>query len=741
MRRAPEGPPNRLARESSPYLLLHAHNPVDWHPWGEEAFDRARAEDKPIFLSVGYSTCYWCHVMERESFSDPAIAAQINAGFVPVKLDREERPDLDEIYMTATQLLAGQGGWPNSVFLTPDLAPFYAGTYYPPVDAPGRPGFPRVLEAVREAWTERRASVLEQAQAVAKAIREQVVEGARPHRPPPETVGAAEPALARRFDPERGGFGLAPKFPSPSNLFFLLDRAREGSTSAERMLVATLDAMARGGIHDQLAGGFHRYSTDASWRVPHFEKMLYDNAALASLYVEAAPLAPQAGFVRVARATLDFLLAELVGPEGGLLSAIDAETEGEEGAYYTWSAEELKRALAPDDHALLATVYGFDAQPDMEGSRHVLHLRQGIAGAAAERGIAVEALLARIEPGRRALLSARSKRSRPLTDDKVLADWNGLAIAALARAGAQLSEPRYLEAASRCAGFVLSRLVDAETGVLQHVYRAGRSKVPALLDDYAFLLHGLLELHAATGAERWLREAERLVAEQDRRLWDAGAGGYFAAGEDPRLLVRPKTAFDGATLSGNGQAALNLHALWLRTGATEFRERCERLVEAFGGAIEEAPLAHLTLLRAVARLEQPASAALPPAPRGLRGEALAVMEATGRLEPGQGPRRRFVLELAIRAGWHVAAQPAGPAWAVPLEVRAQSGRLLEVSYPQGAPLRLVFSEEPLAVYAGQVRVEGELELAEGTAPVVVVAWQACDDVRCLPPVEREIALS
>ena len=567
---------NRLARESSPYLLLHKDNPVDWYPWGEEAFARARAEDKPIFLSIGYSTCYWCHVMERESFSVPEIAREMNEGFVCVKVDREERPDVDEIYMAATQLITRSGGWPNSVFLTPDLKPFFAGTYFPPTDGRGRPGLPRVLQGLREAWLFRRPELLQQAEMVAQAMQQHLgpTAGGAASLPGAEVVDAVREGLAARFDPEWGGFGPAPKFPSPANLFFLLERAADDE--AREMLVTTLDRMARGGLMDQLAGGFHRYSTDEAWLVPHFEKMLYDNASLAWLYAEASALAPGAGFDRVARFTLDFVLREMTGPEGGFLSAIDAETDGHEGAYYTWTAEELEAALPGPEGRLFRAVYGLEGPPPFEGERYVLFLHTPLAEQARAGGLSEADLRRRLEPGRRALLEARARRERPLTDDKVLADWNGLMIGAMARAGARLAEPRYIAAAERAAGFVLSRMVDGAEGTLLHAFREGRAHVAAFLDDYAFLVEGLLQLHGATGDGRWLSEAVRLAEEQERRLGDAEGGGALRGRARTRASsFRSKPAFDGAVASGNGIAALNAVELARLTGDPAWADRAE----------------------------------------------------------------------------------------------------------------------------------------------------------------------
>ena len=741
---------NRLAGESSPYLLLHKDNPVDWYPWGEDAFARARLDDKPIFLSIGYSTCYWCHVMERESFSDPEIARQLNEGFVCVKLDREERPDVDEIYMGATQLITRSGGWPNSLFLTPDLKPFFAGTYFPPQDAHGRPGFPRVLSSLRQAWLFRRPELLQQAEMIAQAMEQQLApRSERASLPDGDLAASAQAALASRFDPQWGGFGHAPKFPSPANLFLLLERA--STDEAREMLVVTLDAMARGGLMDQLAGGFHRYSTDEAWLVPHFEKMLYDNAALARLYAEAAPLAPGAGFERIARLTLDFVLRELTGEAGGFLSAIDAETDGHEGAYYTWTAAELDKALPAKDGQLFRAVHGLAGEPTFEEDRYVVFLPAPYADQARAAGFSEAELLKRVEPQRRALLAVRDRRERPLVDDKVLTDWNGLMIGALARVGALLREPRYTAAAERSARFVLETLKDADTGTLLHTWRAGQARVAALLDDYAFFVEGLLELHAATGEASWLTEAARLSEEQESRLGDGDTGGYFAAGADKRLLVRAKPAFDGAVASGNGVAAANAVELARRTGALVHRRRAEAALRAFAAAMVEAPLAHVTLIRALERLRalpesqtaepQPAAASAVVPVTGaeaLEEEAYAAVEIDARLGSSEDEEwKPFRLELSVSKGWHVNANPAG-AGLVPLTVKGVVGRVRELQYPAGAASDAGAGAVP--VYTGRVVIEGQIERRGGGAAGLEVAYQACDDARCLPPVARIVRL-
>jgi uncharacterized protein YyaL (SSP411 family) len=738
---------NRLAAESSPYLLLHAHNPVDWYPWGEEAFERARSEERPIFLSVGYSTCYWCHVMERESFSDPQIAREMNASFVCIKVDREERPDVDEIYMTATQLMTRSGGWPNSVFLTPDLKPFFAGTYFPPREGLGRPGFPQVLQALREAWLFRRPEVLQRADAVAAAMEASLAASreAGPRRPDPAVVAELEAALGTRFDPEWGGFGPAPKFPSPSNLDFLLDRSAD--EEARAMLVVTLDRMARGGLMDHLGGGFHRYSTDAEWLVPHFEKMLYDNAALGRLYAEAAPLAPELGFDRVARLTLDLVLRELTSSAGGFLSAIDAETDGHEGAFYTWTDAELRSELPAEDADLFRAVYGLDGPPTFEGDRYVLHLPTPLREVAERFGLDPDELEARLAPGREALFAARGRRERPLVDDKVLTDWNGLMIGAMARVGELLGEGRYVDAAGRAAEFVLSSLGD-RSGTLLHVFRDGRAGVPALIDDYAFLIEGLLRLRRATGDDRWLEEAVRLAEEQERRLGDPEAGGYFAAGEDPRLLFRAKPAFDGAVASGNGVAALNLIELGSLTGESRWAERAEQAVLAFGSGVARAPLGHVTLVRALARLQEgapPEATRAPGAAAGPAGSAVEALEelgrdavdVDGRLGAGEDEAwKPFTVDLEIRHGFHLNANPAGDPALVATTLGGVLGRVRNVRYPRGEP-----ATEGGPVYKGRVRIEGEVERWGGGAATVELVYQACDESRCLPPVTRLVRLT
>ncbi len=590
---------NRLAGEVSPYLLLHKTNPVDWYPWGEEALERARVEDKPIFLSVGYSTCYWCHVMERESFSDPQVAALMNEHFVNVKLDREERPELDEIYMAATQLLNQQGGWPNSVFLTPQLMPYFAGTYFPPTDRQGMPGFPTVLHSMAEAWKSRRDDVHAQAKELEGAMRRFLEErGAPAAAPPPAAVAERSlEALAGRFDASWGGFGDAPKFPSPANLF-LLDELAPEQPEAARMLGHTLDQMARGGLYDQLAGGFHRYATDREWKIPHFEKMLYDNGLLLELYARQHGRTGEDEPARIARETGEFLAREMSAPEGGFWSAVDAETHGHEGAYYVWDLEELEAVLGAEDAGFLATLYGFDRAPFFEDSSYVLHLPQDLEEQARRRRMTRADLLEQIAPLKARLLAARGERERPATDDKVLADWNGMAISGLAAAGRILGEGWMVERAARAADFVWDHLRPG--GVLHHSWRAGQAKHPAFLTDYVFYVRGLLALHEATAEPRWLERSRALTNEQIERLADP-RGGFCVAGEQPDVLFRSREVFDGALPSANAVAVLNFVELARRTGDERWRRLAEATLRAFGALVEQQPDAARMLALAARR--------------------------------------------------------------------------------------------------------------------------------------------
>jgi uncharacterized protein YyaL (SSP411 family) len=581
--------PNKLADSTSPYLLQHAENPVHWEPWGPEPLARAVREEKPIFLSIGYSACHWCHVMAHESFEDDAIAAVLNESFVNIKVDREERPDLDSVYMTAVQVLTGRGGWPMSVFLTPELEPFFAGTYWPPEPRMGMPGFPQVLAAVIDAWSNRREAVVKQAGELTAAVRGHSLAPAEGGMPTADLLDAAAASLARMHDPTHGGFGGAPKFPHPMDLRLLLRTfARTGRARDLEMVTLTLMRMAAGGIHDQLGGGFARYSVDERWLVPHFEKMLYDNALLAVVYLEAFLVTGREAFAAVTKSTLDYLLRDMLDPAGGIRAAEDADSEGEEGKFYVWSPAEIAAVLGGEAE-LFCAVYDVTPAGNFEG-HSILNLPQPIADVARRRGLEPAALEGRLAAGRAKLLAARGGRVRPGIDDKLLVSWNGLAIDALARAGAALGERRYVEAAARAAEFLLGRCRD-DAGRLAHQWRQGRASGLAFADDLACLTEGLVSLYEATFDERWIGAACTLA---DRLLEFVAAetGAFFQTSPDhERLLVRRPDLLDNATPSSTGIAATALARLAAFTGRSAYRQAAERAVAAAAAIAAQAPSA------------------------------------------------------------------------------------------------------------------------------------------------------
>ena len=587
---------NRLIREKSPYLLLHAHNPVDWYPWGNEAFEKARREQKPIFLSIGYYTCHWCHVMERESYANDGIAEVMNRYFVAIKVDREERPDIDRLYLAYVEATTGNGGWPLNVFLTPDLKPFLGGIYFPPDKLKA------LLQKTAGAWAKDRDRLTNRASHVAQELVHMVSKA-------PAGTGELKPAILDRtfeqiastYDRANGGFGAAPKFPRPVVLDFLLrSYVRTGRRDALEMTFATLRALARGGIHDQLGGGFHRYSTDAQWRVPHFEKMLYDQAQLALTYADAYQVTHDPFYAGMARDILDFSLRELQTPGGGFASALDADStplgkrEAVEGAFYTWTSAEIEAVLGPQRAAMFAYAYGIEAggnvpPPGQSSSggewagRNVLYEKHSAEETAKHFALNTSETSEQWAAARAALAAARSQRPRPPSDDKVVTAWNGLMITALAHASQVLDEPRYLTAAESTARFVQSHLYDPQSKKLWRSYRTGGAEVEGFLDDYTDLIHGLVELYQADFDVRWLQWAVALQEKQGELFWDAQQGGYFdAALGDGSLLARTHEAYDGAEPSPNSTAAMNLLLLAQITDRSEWRNQANKTLSAFG---------------------------------------------------------------------------------------------------------------------------------------------------------------
>ncbi len=585
---------NRLANETSPYLLQHAHNPVDWYPWGDEALELARREDRPIFLSIGYSACHWCHVMERETFEDPEIAALMNERVVSIKVDREERPDLDDIYMAAVQAMTGSGGWPMSVFLTPDLQPFYGGTYFPPTDRQGMPGFPRVVEAVTDAYRERRTEVAAQALQLVDHVARQLEVPPGKAEPERLQLERAVSRLAAAFDAERGGFAGAPKFPAPMTLEFLLRSWRHsGDPATLGMVTLTLDRMADGGIHDQLGGGFARYSTDADWLVPHFEKMLYDNALLAHCYLEAFRATGTQRYVDVATDTLGFMIRELQLPGGGFASALDADSEGTEGAFYVWSRDEFDAVLAAAGLAAgqrdaVAAFWDVTPAGNWEG-RSILHAQ----GAAPPPEL--------LERARAALFEARASRPRPARDEKQLASWNGMAMRSLAAGVLLIGDERFVAALRRQLQFVRERLL-REGDRLWRTSRDASSHTPAFCSDYTDLADGLLAAHAALGDPDDLLLARALMSRAIADFWDDASGTLFDTGaEHSAAFARPRSLVDSATPAANSVAADVLQRLALLTGEADYDRRARSILRAVAPALDRQPSAFGRMLSAVDR--------------------------------------------------------------------------------------------------------------------------------------------
>ena len=604
---------NRLAKESSPYLLQHAHNPVDWYPWGDEALERARSENKMIFLSVGYAACHWCHVMERESFEDEEIAKFLNQNFICIKVDREERPDIDQIYMTAVQIMSGRGGWPMTVLMTSDAKPIFGGSYFPARDGDRRnmPGFFTIVQKATQLWNDERTELKVQADRIAEALRaamassESIPQGTEIDRDAcVHMLNETQKRLAAGFDAVHGGFGFTesnpdrPKFPEPSNLVFLLERSKRSSLAtqdreaANRMLIKTLDSMIAGGIYDHLGGGFHRYSTDRFWRIPHFEKMLYDNGQLAELFAKAFENTGRIEYRTIAEGTCDFVIRELSTPGGAFNSSLDADSEGEEGKFYRWEKEELKGVgESLNGFDLFSKIYGFDAAPNFENKYFAPQPGKTLTQVAEENHLPLEALMFSLSEVRKTLFAIRAKRVRPPTDAKVLTSWNGLMIAGLADAGRILHRPDYVEASKKAADFVLNEL-KTQDGRLQRSYALGESKLQGYLDDYAFLVHGLLRLHLATNEDRWLEHAIEITTTQIRYFRNEVSGGfYYTATDHPELIVRFQDPVDGVIPSGNSVTAANLIYLTYEAKRAEFAVPLRRVLLSSISLIEKNPRA------------------------------------------------------------------------------------------------------------------------------------------------------
>lgn len=774
----PKHPANQLARETSPYLLQHAHNPVNWHPWGPEAFAKAKKESKPVFLSIGYSSCYWCHVMERLVFEDEAIAKQMNEQFVCIKVDREERPDIDDIYMTSLivylQMIGSRqgGGWPLSMFLTPEGKPIAGGTYFPPETKQGRMGFPDVMKAIDDAWKNHRDGVDSNADIIAKEVRRLMKPGLNltPTSLKRELVTDAAASVLSTYDPLHGGIDFSPespnspKFPTPVKLDLLQYAVRRGdNTAAAKAVDHTLAEIARGGIRDHLAGGFHRYSTDRAWQVPHFEKMLYDQAQLADSFVQAYRRTGREEFRQAAETTYDFVLNRMTSKDGAFHSALDAETDGVEGKHYVWSEQEIADGVPPESLAMFRTAYGLD-QPQVFEHGYILHHAQSPEALADQLGMTTMDLEARLLPLRRQLLAVRDRRPALREDDKILTSWNGLVIRSLARAGQLLRREDYTAAAEKAALFILTTLRDKD-GRLYRTHRAGQSKLNAYLDDYAFLIEGLLALHTTTKDEKWLNAARRLMNDQIAQFWDeTGHGFYFTPTHHEELLVRTKNANDAVLPSGNSVSVRNLIRLASLTKDDSYRKKAEQTLQLFAGQLANRPRGLANMAVALGEyLDDPNYAAAStqrvnptelaqneaaviqiaaetPAPKDGKPEIVTARAYLNVDRLPAGSKCRIVVFIDIQKGWHINQNPAVPENLIPTKVSLKSGQkvtLTDLKYPAGEKLKIPGFDEDARVYEGQIAVYGTLnipaEAAEADMTEISVRYQPCNDKSCLAP--------
>jgi len=739
---------NRLAKETSPYLLQHQHNPVDWYPWGAEAIERARREDKPIFLSVGYSTCYWCHVMERQSFENEAVAKEMNDRFINIKVDREERPDVDQLYMTAVQVLTRHGGWPMSVWLMPDLRPFYGGTYFPPQDAHGRPGFVTVLRALEDAYRNRRGDV-EQTASQLLSILQQL---AQPDPPAAnlqindELIHTLVQRSTSDYEPRYGGFGGAPKFPRQTLLEMLLtycgSEISESKSQILRQVRHALDSMANGGIRDHLGGGFHRYSTDAQWLVPHFEIMLYDNAMLAWCYVEAHRQTGERRYATIARGIFDFVLREMTSPQGAFYTAFDAEVDAQEGLTYLWTPREVEAVLGRDDAQLFNRVYGLDRGPNFADPHHgtgtpdknILYLPDGQAMEDDPRIAAM----------RRKLYDARRQRKQPLLDTKILTSWNALMIRAFAFGGQILHEPRYTQAATAAAEFLLRHHRNRRGMLFRTSRDGGTPKYNGFLDDYAFLVQALLSLHRASGEDRWRDEAKAIATSMNERFGDdGGRGGFFFTDRGATdLIVRQKIVSDSPLPSGNAIAAMVLRDLGdadtARQTIAAFAKQLEFTGESMSSMVQAA-MQHIRTHGSFTVKGAPDA----PQERPLSPEQIAAGVVAAR--PVWRSPTELALHVQILDGFHINAHDVTKNL-VPTQLLVHRDNAVEVDaieYPPGEERRFSFAEEPHKVYGGEVILLVRFKQPVAGAAMIRLGlqYQACDDSACLPPVTKAIEVN
>lgn len=714
----PDGSPvylNRLVRESSPYLIQHAHNPVNWYPWGEEAFKAAKDQNKPVFLSIGYATCHWCHVMERESFEDVAIAEILNDNFIAIKVDREQLPDVDALYMTSVMMIAGNGGWPMSSWLDAGGRPFYGGTYFPPEH------FTQLLNRISDLWQNDNAVLMQQADQVSAAMN-----NVNKNKKAAHAFGLAEMkvALAQalgEFDEINGGFGTAPKFPRESTLFFLLDQAqRQSNENALNIADSTLNHMANGGIHDHIAGGFHRYAVDSRWLVPHFEKMLYNQAALSRNYAQAWQLTGDINHKRTATRIFDYVLREMRNSDGLFYSATDADSEGEEGRFFIWTPEEIDELLGEDAN-LAKQIWNITGEGSFEGDS-IIHLNESIAQIAEQKNMTTSALLEKIDSWSKVLLDARQSREKPLLDNKVLTSWNGMMITALAEGSVIFNNDNYRNAASTAADALWQVMRKNDQGLYRSYYE-GQASIEGTQPDYAFFAESLIALYDATGNPTWLNKAITLTDEMHNRFWDTEDGAYFMGADKvsgTKLTIRPKDLHDNATPTGNSVAMRVLSKLFKRTGEPRFETRADELIVALSGSVSSAPSGFYYFLLGANEHLFGESGSQQYAARGR-------VSAVAKIEDDQ-----VKVKVNIAPGWHINSNNPIQDYLIATRLTLKEGKELKaVSYPAPIEQSLSFDKSVLSLFEGELDIQAPYSKDGDTT--FELQLQACDDKRCLPP--------
>ncbi len=717
---------NRLILEDSPYLLQHAHNPVNWYPWGKEAFDQAKKENKPVFLSIGYATCHWCHVMEEESFEDEAIAKLLNKNFIAIKVDREQYPDVDETYMTAVMLMTGSGGWPMSSFLLPDGKPFFGGTYFPPAN------FTDLITRVAQSWQDKNEDIVAQAEELSAAVQRATSVRGAVQELGQNVIEKAVDSIASRYDPINGGFGQAPKFPNEPLLHLLLQAAKPDQKS--EALEGTLLAMAQGGIYDQIGGGFHRYSTDDRWLVPHFEKMLYNQAYLSRIYAEAWRQNGNPLHARIARQTLDYVLREMTSKDGGFYSATDADSEGEEGTFFIWTEKEIQQLLEKDDADFIIRLYGITKRGNFEG-KNILHLPQTLPDIALQEDVALPVLIDKVDRINETLRKHREKRLPPLTDNKIIVAWNGMMITALVEAGDILNDDQYIAAAKRAAEF-LWKEQRSDTGDLWRVNLDGKPSIIARQDDYAHFGEALLALYDVTGDPKWLDRAKLITDKMIAKFSDEKPGA-FVMGNDEILFARPKSSHDAATPSGNSIAVRLLSRLSKRTGDLHYKDRAQSVLQALSASIAEFPSAYSYMLAQLDELLNGEIAARQFAARG------AIKIVANIKQQQQNHQYNLIVDLEIAEGWHVNAEKPLHDELIPTKISVALDDWWELEtpeYPQPLMKTVDFEDQPLALYQDKIQITSQLkpksksDMGRAAFPLhVSVQIQACNKEACLAP--------